>query len=176
MKNKTTLIVASLAVMMAMMGTAAANPFNLAITGGVNPQPLLPGNSIALDISGDTFADPVPGAHYDLTAAVAGVSGSNPNDVIVTFASGSPGHFNPISDPYTAVGELIISLRPTAPVGSKYIVSVFADPSTGETITIESADASQTITSIPEFPTVALPVVAVIGLVFFFHNRKRKEE
>ena len=30
--------------------------------------------------------------------------------------------------------------------------------------------------SIPEFPTVALPIAAVIGLVFFFQHKKRKEE
>ncbi|MCX9085127.1 MAG: PEF-CTERM sorting domain-containing protein [Candidatus Methanoperedens sp.] len=30
--------------------------------------------------------------------------------------------------------------------------------------------------TIPEFPTVALPIAAVIGLVFFFQNRKKKEE
>lgn len=30
--------------------------------------------------------------------------------------------------------------------------------------------------AIPEFPTVALPVAAVIGLVFFFQHRKKKEE
>lgn len=29
---------------------------------------------------------------------------------------------------------------------------------------------------IPEFPTVALPIAAVIGLVFFFQHRKKKEE
>ncbi|MCX9082197.1 MAG: PEF-CTERM sorting domain-containing protein [Candidatus Methanoperedens sp.] len=29
---------------------------------------------------------------------------------------------------------------------------------------------------IPEFPTVALPIAAVIGLVFFFQHKKRKEE
>jgi hypothetical protein len=29
---------------------------------------------------------------------------------------------------------------------------------------------------IPEFPTVALPVAAVIGLVFLFQQKKRKEE
>lgn len=28
---------------------------------------------------------------------------------------------------------------------------------------------------IPEFPTVALPIAAVIGLVFFFQRKKRKE-
>jgi hypothetical protein len=31
-------------------------------------------------------------------------------------------------------------------------------------------------TTIPEFPTVALPIAAVIGLVFFFQYRKRTEE
>ncbi len=30
--------------------------------------------------------------------------------------------------------------------------------------------------NIPEFPTVALPVAAVLGLVFFFHSRKKKED
>jgi len=29
---------------------------------------------------------------------------------------------------------------------------------------------------IPEFPTVALPIAAVLGLVFFFQQRKKKEE
>lgn len=29
---------------------------------------------------------------------------------------------------------------------------------------------------IPEFPTVALPIAAVIGLIFFFQHKKRKEE
>ena len=31
-------------------------------------------------------------------------------------------------------------------------------------------------TYIPEFPTVALPIAAVLGLVFFFQHRKKKEE
>ncbi|MFZ3385066.1 MAG: PEF-CTERM sorting domain-containing protein [Candidatus Methanoperedens sp.] len=32
------------------------------------------------------------------------------------------------------------------------------------------------ITPTPKFPTVALPVAAIIGLVFLFQNRKNKEE
>jgi hypothetical protein len=31
------------------------------------------------------------------------------------------------------------------------------------------------VNHIPEFPTVALPIAAVMGLVFFFHSRRRKE-
>jgi hypothetical protein len=30
--------------------------------------------------------------------------------------------------------------------------------------------------AIPEFPTLALPIAALIGLVFFFQNKKKKEE
>lgn len=32
------------------------------------------------------------------------------------------------------------------------------------------------VNGIPEFPTVALPIAAVIGLVFFFQHKKKKEE
>lgn len=31
-------------------------------------------------------------------------------------------------------------------------------------------------TQIPEFPTIALPIAVIIGLVFFFQHRKKKEE
>ena len=31
------------------------------------------------------------------------------------------------------------------------------------------------VNGIPEFPTVALPIVAVVGLVFFFQRKKKKE-
>ncbi len=33
-----------------------------------------------------------------------------------------------------------------------------------------------TFSAIPEFPTVALPIAAIIGLLFFFQHRKNKEE
>jgi hypothetical protein len=36
--------------------------------------------------------------------------------------------------------------------------------------------ASADVSDIPEFPTVALPVASVIGLVFFLQNRKNKKE
>jgi len=32
------------------------------------------------------------------------------------------------------------------------------------------------VNGIPEFPTVALPIAAVIGLVFFFQHKKKKEQ
>jgi hypothetical protein len=38
------------------------------------------------------------------------------------------------------------------------------------TLTVTSSEA------IPEFSTIALPVASILGLLFFFNNRKRKEE
>lgn len=40
---------------------------------------------------------------------------------------------------------------------------------------INAADSTW-ITNIPEFPTIAMPIVAAIGLVFFFQYRKGKKE
>jgi hypothetical protein len=45
----------------------------------------------------------------------------------------------------------------------------FNDDEDEECITIDPT------TPIPEFPTVALPIAAVIGMVFMFQNRKNKE-
>jgi hypothetical protein len=55
-----------------------------------------------------------------------------------------------------------------------YIIEYGAPYNSGKftlTATIEAG-----ITAIPEFPTIALPVGAAIGLVFFFQHRKIKEE
>jgi hypothetical protein len=46
----------------------------------------------------------------------------------------------------------------------------------GKVNLVISHGCSGTTTQIPEFPTVALPIAGVIGLVFFFQHRKRKEE
>jgi hypothetical protein len=45
---------------------------------------------------------------------------------------------------------------------------------TSPTGMILAVSAKADINAIPEFPTIALPVAAVIGLMFYFHNRKRK--
>ena len=45
--------------------------------------------------------------------------------------------------------------------------------SNDDTVTVPVS--SQNCTGIPEFPTVALPIAAVIGMVFLFQRRKNKE-
>jgi hypothetical protein len=180
MKSKIRMVTAFLVVLVSMTGIAGA--MNLKLLGGSNPLVINPGGSMTLDLQANTLGDlaVVNPAHYDLTYTVTGVLGSDPNDVIVTFASGYPGSFNPNTDPYTDFGEVTISLKavPNSPVDSKFVVKVFAKPSPGS-LELETASASRTIQdpiSIPEFPKVALPVAAVIGLVIFFQHRKKMEE
>ncbi|MCX9084529.1 MAG: PEF-CTERM sorting domain-containing protein [Candidatus Methanoperedens sp.] len=59
-------------------------------------------------------------------------------------------------------------------LGKKYNVVFEVLGTTG--IASYTITSSPTIaTAIPEFPTVALPIAAVIGLVFLFQNKKKKE-
>ena len=37
------------------------------------------------------------------------------------------------------------------------------------------ASAEEPITTVPEFSTIAIPVAAILGLLFFFNHRKRKK-
>jgi hypothetical protein len=60
-----------------------------------------------------------------------------------------------------------------APTGN-YIIEYGAPYNSGKftrTATIEAGN-----TDIPEFPSVALTTATVLGLVFFFHHKKRKQE
>ena len=40
----------------------------------------------------------------------------------------------------------------------------------------EIGASSTTINPVPEFTTIAIPVAAILGLLFFYNYRKRKEE
>ena len=42
--------------------------------------------------------------------------------------------------------------------------------------TVAVADDSTWITDIPEFPTIALPIAAIMGLMFILQSRRRKED
>jgi hypothetical protein len=174
MRNKIVMIAAMLAVMVAMTGIAAANPFNLAIVGGSNPLELAPGTSTVLDLKGDTFHA------YDITASTAFTysfnvtcitTGCDTSKVAVTF---------PVSSNITAAaGEVVqpgnfkVEVLSSSPVGDEYLIILQAGPNGAKN---EFGIATRGVQAIPEFPTVALPVAAIIGLVFLFQQKKKKEE
>ena len=68
---------------------------------------------------------------------------------------------------FTDVGA--ITLTNNGPAGASYLVTIKA----GSETSIDFGAASRTVNSnIPEFPTVAAPVAAVLGLLFVFGRKK----
>jgi len=199
MRTKLITIAAMLAVMVAMTGIAAANPWDLIINKGspnqnsVEPNDILltPGVTHISSLYGNKFIGASPQI-FPLNIIVE-CSPSNPSpldftchtgDVVVVF-NNVAGITNPFpslgpildnSTSFLATDSLSITLvnNPQDPLGTKYIVTVIGGPgSTGG----ETASASRTVKGfqvIPEFPTVALPIAAIIGLVFFFQQKKIK--
>ena len=63
---------------------------------------------------------------------------------------------------------------PTSPAGTTYTMTVQADgePPSGEH---PLASATTYVTGVPEFPSIALPIAAILGLAFIFQRRKDEE-
>jgi hypothetical protein len=188
MKSKIISITTVLAVMVAMTGIAAANPYNVAMIGGTNPIELAKGQSQTLDVKVDTLVaipalphtivlDP---AHPPGLIVTCKTAGCTTTDIIATPVAGK-WPFSATTDPFTKTGAVTISrsLFAVDPDGTEYFVTLYTcDSNTGNcALTFaETAVTSRTIGTIPEFPAVALPVAGIIGLVFFFQHRKKKEE
>jgi hypothetical protein len=84
--------------------------------------------------------------------------------------------FNPYNGKYLLKVPFTIHFKNQPSPG--FVLGVYADNGLAGNLwahTAYSHDGGYS-NQIPEFPTVALPIAAVIGLVFFFQNRKKKEE
>ena len=87
-----------------------------------------------------------------------------------------------INATFLAVDSVSITLKmtPQDPLGTKYIVTVVGGPGSTDG---ETASASRTVraevpppptpTPIPEFTAVALPIAAIMGLIFVISRRKQ---
>ncbi|NPE31123.1 PEF-CTERM sorting domain-containing protein [Methanococcoides sp. SA1] len=101
---------------------------------------------------------------YSYTVIVKGGTSAAVSDVNVTL----PANVTPTSNPYTDIGAITISIDSNAPIDGEYEIRIQAGGTT-----VETAVASRTI-EVPEFPTIALPVAAIIGLAFFLQRRKEE--
>ena len=92
------------------------------------------------------------------------------------------------NDPFTELGVFEVNMTGPATIGNIYTVTVEtyliteneeAQP-TSTLIAISEVDleyeatGTQRFTPIPEFPTIALPVAAILGLAFFMQRRKEE--
>jgi len=174
MRNKIMSLAAFLAVMLAMTGLAAAAPVTPTLMqaspnqNSIAPNPLSVGvnvgDSLTLSLKLDAMLDTNFSVTCTLTPVVGPVGG-------ITVAC--PAYVDtgvPVVT-YTALDSIVLTNN-GAPAGSLYSLKVDV---AGVTITRDIGTETRDV-SVPEFPTVALPVAAVIGLVFLFQSRKNKKE
>ncbi|WP_342304715.1 PEF-CTERM sorting domain-containing protein [Methanolobus sp. ZRKC5] len=167
-------IILVLLVAISMMGVAAANPytadiFNAAGTAPVGDLALKPGDSITLSYRMTDISPVEQGLVLPYVTQVAVVSGTGAaSDITIT----TPANVVvPLATSYTDVGVITVSLNANAPLHTIYRISIGAGPVLAST---EIDSASRYVESIPEFPTIALPVAAILGLAFFMQRRKEE--
>jgi len=71
---------------------------------------------------------------------------------------------------------LEIRAKTSAPPNNDYSFEVYDDGGTLNSGGAETASGTTTGISIPEFATIAIPAVAILGLFLFFNQRKHKKE
>ncbi len=133
-----------------------------------NPIDILPGQTVVLSYHAESVLPSAIGQSTPYGFQVLSASnGGSVSDLTATFAN----VYAPTSSPeYDDVGVMKLTLNPAAPVGAVYEFKIYA----GEDIVTSYASASREVHSIPEFPTVALPVAAILGLAFFMQRRKEE--
>jgi hypothetical protein len=166
------ILIMFLVAIIAMAGTASAYDafiWNEAGTGPA-PQPLTikPGESVTVSYRAENIASGAVGQAlpYDYTVVALG-GGAQVSDIVVTL----PAAFTPTATDDTDVGVINVALDPAALNGAQYRVTIKAGD---EEVDIDFGSASRNIESIPEFPTIALPIAAILGLAFFMQRRKEE--
>ena len=158
-----------------MIGTAAAYNTVLYKDGTAvsaeNPISIKPGDTVYVNYGGDQFAAlNVDYPWYDLVTLNGG--GAAVGQLTVTIPSKVISPFHPTSDPYTDTRSIAITLNASTPIGASFIVTIGAG---GQNTNLEFDTASRTVNSVPEFPTIALPVAAILGLAFIFQRRREED-
>ncbi|MDY0385768.1 MAG: PEF-CTERM sorting domain-containing protein [Methanolobus sp.] len=135
-----------------------------------NPVQIKPGQTVTLSYHATELMDGSIGKSADYSYQTGVISGSGvAGDLVVNFAHPE---FTPTSAPvYTDIGVIELTMDEEAPYGTMYKVTVQVADNEEAFI---YGQASRGVEAIPEFPTVALPVAAILGLAFFMQRRKEE--
>ena len=175
--------------MIAMIGQAAADQVNMYDTGTSNAVTTISvvpgGTAVEKDLVVSAFLQdgtttPVAHSLSHQIAMVNPIAGQTVNDIVIEYRELTPlGLWGLESYGWTQVlpvdGSEKLGIRfsaiSTAPVDAEYQIEI-ADSATGNAYAARLI--IDTIT-VPEFPTIALPVAAILGLAFIFQRRKEEE-
>lgn len=143
-----------------------------------NPLKLYPGTSITLSYYASGISALDVNDYFPYSVVKKEVSLESPvpasaDDIEIVFNNLG---FNPSGNSsYMDTEAITISVKETAPVGALYTVEIGAgNPDDMSSAITEFQTVSKSIESIPEFPTVALPIAAILGLAFFMQRRKEE--
>ncbi len=165
------LLIATFMVLIALTGTVAAYDANIWNEAGTaaapNPIVIHPGETLTFSYHGVNFAavnETLP--YFSDVTAVGGGAADSDMTVNITKTNFEPG----TDDPATDVAVIEITLDANAPVTGQWRVTIGA----GEDATTKDIGSAARNFLIPEFPTIALPVAAILGLAFFMQRRKEE--
>ncbi len=175
MRNKIMSIAAFTAVMLAMTGIAAANPVTPTLTQASPNQAIIAPNPLSVgENAGDTLTlslklDAMIDTNFSVTCTISPIGGAPAGGVTATCPAfvdvGVPA---PVT--YTAVDSIVLTNN-GAPAGSLYSLEV----DVGGVVVKDDIGVETRRISVPEFATVAMPVAAVIGLMFLVYRKKKEE-
>jgi len=174
--KKILLLIVSGLLITCMAGSAMAEGMNL-----LSDAPTTEDGSTIQAVSGSTiyldtqFWGYPSGTQYNYVSGTAKITKpgetkrvATEDEVSVLFVRPSflPTDADPIDN---SVVKVTIGPESLVPVGSNIVVTVVGADNNECDIELK---AVQRITTVPEFPTIALPVAAILGLVFIFGRRK----
>jgi hypothetical protein len=174
--NKILLLIVSGLLIACMAGSAMAQPaqLSLSVNGGTLTSPLIisPGTDVTVHVKCyDILYDWVGGATHTRTITVSSVDGKATFDIKPPSGSYSGSYASIKTANYQATSgtyEYDIKIRTTGV--DKVVVN---DTGVSATISTKTDSGQEEFTTnVPEFPTVALPVAAILGLVFIFGRKK----
>jgi len=92
---------------------------------------------------------------------------------ITTTIDGNPGTI--LTGPWTSTKSWTVDFTNSAAPNGEYIIT-YKVTYENDLVQTRRATIEAGVSAIPEFPTVALPVAAMIGIVFFFQHRKNRKD
>jgi hypothetical protein len=176
-----------------MIGTAAADQINVYKEGTVvspGTIELVPGGSFStfdlkcwdFDAAGTPSAPIVHTLTDNVLVMSHGSGTADPSNIVIEYLEIDPTSTTQGSEPYNwnqedpigpaeeEILKLYLKAGTSSPPGALYSIQV--QDYNGVTQTVQVTIKT---TTVPEFPTIALPIAAVLGLMFIISSRKKKE-
>ena len=181
--NKTILRILIIAIFLASFaGVAMANPAGSDLRyhdgGSISQLALKPGDSITIDYAISGLVVGTENNQWTFVSTPATlfnpiIAGATVNDIQITYSKPT---FTPKIDCSHVGDDYIlqngITIKNNGVEGQIYQITVHSKTVDGNQNTIDQATVYENIKSIPEFPTVAAPVAAILGLLFVIGHKR----